>query len=136
MAGKAPNFAERQFWLDQQRQTIGQPIGSVDNGTAVAGQMATQNVSPVVQRIVDSVIFNTINFSGSLYLAYNPRRTYLLMQNSGGAVMYVEFTGLNGTFTSGLQIAIGGYYEPFKCPINAVGISGSSGYVIEGVPAS
>jgi len=130
---KIPPFAQRQFFLDQQPQTVGNPIGDINSGTANASQAASQSVSNIKQYIVDSVLFNTFNFSGSFYLSYNPARCYLLVQNSGGAILYLAFNGTNGSFTSGLQIAVGGYYEPFRAPINVVAGSGSAGFVIEGV---
>lgn len=95
----------------------------------------TGDNKPILIGVKENARYFQYTFTGSLYLPFNDKRTYLLVQNNSGSTMYMDFTGINGSFSTGLHLAAnGGYYEPFVAPINAVSISGSgSGFAIEGV---
>ena len=125
----------RQHFLSQQRQHIISSRASVSQSQVdpSAVNQTGVDVSQNIQRVMSNCLFATMNYTGSFYLPYNPKRVYLLIQNQGVAILYLAFTGLNGSFTTGMQIAAGGYYEPFVSPINSVGGSGSSGFVAEGI---
>jgi hypothetical protein len=80
--------------------------------------------------------------NGFLVLPYNPNRCYLFIQNQGVPVIWVQQIALQAADqTRGLQIpgvvaGIGGWWEPWRVPVNAITISfnaaGSLGYAVEG----
>ncbi len=54
-------------------------------------------------------------------LPYSPRRNYLLLQNKGGASIFVTFDR-SSDITVGLEIVPGGFYEPLVAPVSSVNI--------------
>lgn len=137
MAGNphTPAAAVRQFFLDRQSQTIGNIGGGPDAPVPVPANIPQPNapVSIEIQRTMSNALFNTFTFADQFTLPYNPRRVYLLVQNNGAAILYLNFQGIAPPFTTGLQIIVGGNYEPFMPPINAISGSGSAGFVSEGL---
>jgi len=132
----------RARFLERQPQSLGSLQGYVDPGANVPVPVSNitnimqggggVQVSDVIQRTLNNSQFFEYVFTDSLYLPAKPGRNYLLIQNQGVALMYVSFTGISGTFTQGMQIIVGGNYEPYVAPKNTVSISGS-GYCVEGV---
>lgn len=121
----------KQFYLESQTQTLGSIEGSIgplpaaeSGGSAVAAPLPAQPIVNQSTMIQSSFVssYNGIN---------NANRNYLLIQNNGTGVMYVALSGAASAGNS-LQIAIGGYWEPFAVPINSFRVLGT-GTVIEGV---
>lgn len=54
-------------------------------------------------------------------LPANPDRNYLLIQNRGIASVFIAFDRL-AAISNGIEIAGGGFYEPFSAPRNSVNV--------------
>jgi len=52
-------------------------------------------------------------------------RRYLLIQNNSTADLYVNF-GQDAVPISSIKIAAGGYYEPYRVPVNAIYVQASA----------
>jgi len=135
-----PRAAIAQLAYDQAQQyLVGQTIGgtttdasgnTVPAAPVIVGQPNLANMQVVIE---PPILFSQQQFSSEFYLPFNNNRVYLIVQNQDATTLYLQFTGQSGTFSNGLQIAAGGYYEPYKAPVNAVAGSGAAGFVIEGI---
>ena len=101
----------------------------VSNVTNINQAPPTPPASPTFQ----NAIFNEFDFTGGITLSADPKRIYLLIQNQGAGVMYFSTTA-TGTFTTGLQIAVSGYYEPFVAPITQIGVNGTGVILVGTLP--
>jgi len=119
----------RENALRKAPKTMGQTQGSAsDAASAAVGQAAA--LVPA-QPVTQSTLVNELPFNGNITLAANPKRNYLLIQNLGGATMFLS-TIKTGTLTSGLQIAPASTFEPSVCPVNQISITGT-GFLLEGI---
>ena len=59
-------------------------------------------------------------------LTLNLNRAYLLIQNQSAGVIYINF-GVNANANGGgIKVEAGGFFEPFKAPLDSVYILGSA----------
>jgi len=131
-----PNILHENWIKNQETTIVGAPIaGAPDSPAPSAGFQTTPPQSPSldfpVSRIINNCQFFQTNFINGLTLAANPKRIYFLIQNQGAVALYINFDGTPPPFATGLNIPVGGVYEPFAPPTNQITFSGS-GYVIEG----
>jgi len=67
------------------------------------------------------------NFTSNLFIPYDESRVYLMIQNTGATTMYIDFSGVVGTTSAGLQLPGSkyAYYEPIVIPVTGVNITGT-----------
>ncbi len=96
------------------------------SGTIVSPVLGIQEKDQIPVRTFEQANFQQFNFSGSIYLPADRSRIYLMIQNQGGTVMLIDFTGVSGSPTVGLQLpgSVFAYYEPLVAPTSAVNIAG------------
>jgi len=131
-----PPFVQRQYWLEHQRQTPGR--GGAGTLLPFKAGSSVEPAAPVsehlpVQQTTSQCRMVTTNFIGRFSGAYNPRRAYLLIQNTGATPMHVIMAGTQGLGgTDGLVLqAVVGFWEPAVVPVDNYTIIGS-GVVLEG----
>lgn len=78
-----------------------------------------------VRRNAATIDFTTTG-KAQTFLPYNAARVYLIIQNKSAGTMYVSIGGVAGN-GKGIEIAAGGYYEPYLAPHSTVSIYGASG---------
>lgn len=130
---KIPSAFKRQFFLEQQPQALGVLQGYNIAAPQAAASVSQSFIQQTTQKIVNVSQMASSTLDGIRNFPNNPNRNYLLVQNTGGTIMYVVLSGTQGVSgTSGLQILPGGYWEPLAVPVNSFAVNGT-GVIIEGV---
>jgi hypothetical protein len=70
-----------------------------------------------------------VSTSTSEILALNSKRSYLLVQNMGAGVVYLNF-GTTAVVGEGIKLNSGDAYEPFQVPHNALHAIGDAAATI------
>ena len=129
----------QQYFIESQPQTLGYAPNSINEILQPSGDVSNQSIyntdiqnapSAPAQNVANRCTMVSTQFAGSYSGNSNPNRSYLLIQNNGGSTMYIVVAGV-ATSGAGLQIAVGGYWEPLVVPTNTFSILGS-GIVLEG----
>ncbi len=91
------------------------------------------STGPMLARTYQNANYQQFNFTGSMYLPFDQNRIYLMIQNQGSTTMLIDFTGVSGSSTVGLQLpgSVFAYYEPLIAPVTAINITGN-GFAISG----
>ncbi len=128
-----------QEWLIIQGKTgssLPQAAGAIPGGIVENVPVGMAPATPVVRqaRFVNLAVTVTGGAQSVQLLAANQRRTYLIIQNNGGATVFVTFDR-PASLSTGVQIlgGINGNYEPLTPPVSsvwAVALAGINNVVI------
>lgn len=76
----------------------------------------------------------SITTSAAEILAENPDRKYLLLQNNGDGIVYLNFS-TTATAGNGIKLDPGDAYEPDHVPSNAISAIGSAAATVIAIEA-
>jgi len=135
-----------QEWLDGREGGQGEGSESVigdlnfQDAAARAAARSPASFRALAPKILDQTIFVdrpfTVGTTSILLSPSKPYRSYLLIQNSSGGIMYFSFDKA-ATTTKSIKITAGGFYEAyFRVPTNQIHIIGAAanlnGVILEG----